>query len=244
MKDPLAFFTEVYGSVPDWAQMMHDYAPAALVQYTQLRDQILVEGALAKKDKELILVGINAARRYERTMLLHTKGALDAGASIEELASLLTTCIISRGIPSWIVGMEAIKYAITYVGQQASPNGPTEEQHEPLPQTAEDCLAYYTSDSGAVPDWVQQLYQTNPEVLVQYCQLRTVALSSGAVSRKLKELLLIGINAAERYPEGIRIHVAGARKHGASNQEIAEVALVAVLTAGIPAWIEVSEWIK
>jgi alkylhydroperoxidase/carboxymuconolactone decarboxylase family protein YurZ len=63
-------------------------------------------------------------------------------------------------------------------------------------------------------------------------------LREGQVSRKLKELVLVGINVAERYPEGVRIHIEGARAYGATDAELAECHLTAVLTAGIPAWFE------
>jgi len=52
----------------------------------------------------MALVGVNAARRYERSMLYHTKGALDAGSTVAELAEIFLPCILSRGIPAWLEG--------------------------------------------------------------------------------------------------------------------------------------------
>ncbi|HEY8528248.1 MAG TPA: carboxymuconolactone decarboxylase family protein [Paenibacillaceae bacterium] len=69
--------------------------------------------------------------------------------------------------------------------------------------------------------------------------MRQQLLRDGAVSRKLKELTLLGINLAERYPRGVKLHAEGARKCGASDEQIAETALTALLTGGIPAWFEV-----
>ncbi|WP_251555183.1 carboxymuconolactone decarboxylase family protein [Neobacillus muris] len=243
----LEFFERVYGQVPDWAAKMHYFAPKALEYYTKLRGEILVDGALSKKEKELILVGINAARRYERSMIYHTKGAIDSGATIEELADVLSVCIISRGIPAWFTGVEAIKYAISYCG-----DGETAAAEAAPALTEDDFFAsltdyngYYKQETGGeVPNWVKVLNQFNPACLERYTDLRRSVLRDDVVSRKLKELVLVGINVAEMYPRGIELHMKGAKRFGATDAEIADVSLVALLTAGIPAWFEGSDFLS
>jgi alkylhydroperoxidase/carboxymuconolactone decarboxylase family protein YurZ len=79
-----------------------------------------------------------------------------------------------------------------------------------------------------------------PGTLRDYANLRKLALSDGHVPRKMKELVLVGINLSERYPSGVSLHVTGARRLGATDTELADVALTCVLTAGIPAWFELS----
>ncbi len=242
MTNPIDFFKEVYGAVPDWVEKMNKYSSNSLQHYFNLRNNILVEGHLSRKEKELILVGINAARRYERSMIYHTKGALDAGATVVELSEILTTCIISRGIPAWLEGMKAIQYAEAYL-QKSSDQSVGNNAVVEL-QNAEDALVYYQEAMGAVPKWANLLNTYEPNVLVAYSNLRKEVLRDGSLSRKTKELLLIGINVSERYKEGTRIHVEGARKLGATDEEIAEVTLTALLTAGIPAWFEGSDFLE
>jgi alkylhydroperoxidase/carboxymuconolactone decarboxylase family protein YurZ len=236
----LEYFENVYGQVPEWASKMHQFSPAALDHYTALRNEILVKGKMQQKDKELILVGINAARRYERSMLYHTKGAIDAGATVEEIIEIISTCIISRGIPAWMTGVKAITYAL----EDLKGKYVNEPVHKEKGFTSvEECMNFFSNGSGNVPDWLSLLAKHNPDVLVQYCSLRKVVLKEQAVSRKLKELLLIGINVCERYKEGVELHVKGAKNFGATNEEIAEVSLVGLLTAGIPAWFEGSDFL-
>jgi alkylhydroperoxidase/carboxymuconolactone decarboxylase family protein YurZ len=239
----LEFFERVYGQVPDWVAKMHHFAPKALEYYTKLRGEILVDGALSKKEKELILVGINAARRYERSMIYHTKGAIDSGASIEEIADILATCIISRGIPAWFTGVKAIEYAVSYVGKEEFEVPPVDE--ESFFASLTDYHQYYEKEvGGELPNWVKVLNQFNPTALERYTDLRRTVLTDNVVSRKLKELVLVGINVAEMYPRGIELHVQGAKKFGATEAEIADVSLVALLTAGIPAWFEGSDYLS
>ncbi|PLT35179.1 carboxymuconolactone decarboxylase family protein [Bacillus sp. V5-8f] len=236
----LEYFEKVYGQVPDWAAKMHQFAPEALGYYTKLRNEILVKGTMAQKDKELILVGINAARRYERSMLYHTKGAMDAGATVEEIVDIISTCIISRGIPAWLTGIKAIQYAIEVMNNKRS----TERSEAGVCfQSVEECLSYYEQETGKIPNWIELLMEHNPDVLLQYSNLRNAVLKDHYVSRKLKELLLVGINVCERYKEGVSLHVNGAKKFGATDEEIAEVSLVGLLTAGIPAWFEGSDFL-
>jgi len=243
--DALEYFKQVYDEVPEWVAKMHRYAPKALEHYTLLRNEIMVDGALPKKEKELILVGINAARRYERSMLYHTKGAVDSGATVEEVADVIATCIVSRGIPAWLTGVKAVEYAISYTGEEGDSGASlsTGQLEENTCYTLEQCERYYEQEAGSIPGWVQILKQTNPAVLQKYTDLRSTVLRDHVVSRKVKELLLIGINVAERYREGVKIHVEGAKKWGATDAEIADVSLVALLTAGIPAWFEGSDFL-
>lgn len=238
----LRFFEQVYGEVPEWVQKMDHFSPQALEYYTKLRSAIMTDGAISKKHKELILVGINAARRYERSMLYHTKGAIDSGATIAEIADVLSVCVISRGIPAWLTGVNALQFAETY----AADNEDVYRSKELFNSfgTVEECDDYYVNETGKVPLWVQLLKKANSQALIQYSNLRTAVLSDHVVSRKLKEFILIGINVAERYKEGVKIHVNGAKKQGATDQEIAEVSLVALLTAGIPAWFEGSDFLE
>ncbi|CAM3246439.1 carboxymuconolactone decarboxylase family protein [Sporolactobacillus spathodeae] len=239
MADALGYFKEVYGEVPEWVAKMQQFSPEALDAYTRLRGAILVDGALSRKEKELILVGINAARRYERSMLYHTQGAVDAGAHLDELAEILSVCVISRGLPAWLEGIKSVKFASDYEKSKGkSVIVQPYQAKEANFQNIEQCLDYYKTQSHGVPTWVLQLEKSNPEVLIHYTNLRNATLNSGNVPKKLKELVLVAINTSERYQEGVRLHVDGARLCGATDAELAECHLTALLTAGIPAWFE------
>ncbi|MCL6516323.1 carboxymuconolactone decarboxylase family protein [Alicyclobacillus sp.] len=237
--DPLETFRRIYGQVPDWAEVMHEWAPEALRHYTALRMAVLEDGALARKDKELILVGINAARRYETSMLYHTQGAHDAGATAAEVAETVLTAVISRGLPAWLEGRKAVAFAVERERQmsgQTTVVAPSPAPAQRQMTTVEECEAYYRHAFGDIPGWASLMRDVQPDIFISYTNLRSACLRPGTLSPKVKELVLTGINAAERYPLGVEIHARGALEKGATRAELAECLLTAVLTAGIPAW--------
>ena len=64
----------------------------------------------------------------------------------------------------------------------------------------------------------------NPEFLEAYLQLRSVPFKGGPLEPKVKELILIAINAATThlYGAGVRRHIRNALAHGATAEEIVE----------------------
>lgn len=226
----------------DWARKMREVAPNAFESYTNLEKEILRDLALSKKDKLLILVGINAAGRYERGVMDYTKRALGEGASVGELVEILTPCILSRGIPAWFEGLKAITFALELVERDENPSA-----HQELPdfQDVHEVIEYFkTEANGIKAEWVTVLEQEAEQVLYHYGNLRASILKDGAVPRKLKEFVLVGINVAERYPKGIELHLNSARKLGATEAEISEVILTGMLNGGLPAWFEGSIFLK
>lgn len=240
MADALTFFKQVYGEVPEWVRTMHQQRPEALNDYLTLRRTVMDKGALSRKEKEWILVGVNAARRYERSMLYHTRGALDAGSTVSELAEILLPCVLSRGIPAWLEGYKALVYAEQYLGRRGGEE--TTEATATSITTVEEALAYFSGEAGGdQPEWVSVMNVYAPGALRDYANLRRLVLADGHVPRKMKELVLVGINLSERYPSGVSLHVTGARRLGATDAELVDVALTCILTAGIPAWFELSD---
>ncbi|BDG59842.1 carboxymuconolactone decarboxylase family protein [Caldinitratiruptor microaerophilus] len=229
----LQVFASIYGEVPDWVVALASASPKALVGYYDLRAAALPDGALPRRYKELILVAINAARRYEPSMLMHTRGAIQAGATAAEVVEILLPCILSRGIPAWFTGMKAVDLALQLAGASSPRGSSTADEVAPA---LSDALAYFKSDLGDVPAWAAALHAASPKAARAYAILRAAILRDGVLPRWVKELALAGVNAAERYPQGFELHARTALRLGATRQQLAETLLVAVLTAGIPAW--------
>lgn len=254
--DPIQTFKEIYGQVPDWVAAMNRFAPDALLHYTNLRMSIMEDGALCRKEKELLLVGVNAARRYETSMLYHTQGAIDAGATASEIADTVMTGVISRGLPTWLEGQKAVEYALDReragargngnagldgVGQQAAQFGTREttELH-----SIEACENYYDKNFGSLPDWARVMREHDEQVLIAYTNLRLQCLKQTELSAKFRELILVAINAAERYELGVDIHTKSAFAKGLTKEELTECLLTVVLTAGIPGWFMGYEYLR
>ncbi len=102
-------FKNAYGQVPDWAETISELMPELLEPWLQIRSKVIADGALPRKVKELILLGINLVRRYPSGIETHLRGALDAGATQEEVMEAIATAILSSAAPAMYSGPRALK---------------------------------------------------------------------------------------------------------------------------------------
>lgn len=85
------------------------------------------------------------------------------------------------------------------------------------------------------------LAQANPEAAEAFSAFSRAATKDGALSRKVKELIALGIAIAVRCKYCIAIHAQLAINAGATKEEMLEAAEVAVLMGGGPARTYVTE---
>ena len=210
---------------------MYEYRPDALDHYTGLRSAIMGDGLLSRKEKDLLLVGMNAARCYERSMLYHTKGAIDGGATIPELIEYLLVAYRHGGIESLQTGIQSVKYALSL-------NGLPEEK-VPYGVCNEHILSYFLSVVDEEDAWFVSNLLKAPEEL-----FNDLLLVRGLVSAKMKSLLMVGIHSTGLQGTEAGKWMEKARANGATEGELAEVGLICLLTAGIPAWFEASDSLR
>lgn len=63
---------------------------------------------------------------------------------------------------------------------------------------------------------------------------RTIKDVDGALDKKTRELVKLGISSVLGQKEGIKIHSQKAREFGASKEEIAEVVRIVFISSGVP----------
>lgn len=197
-----------------------------------LYESLLLDSEVSKKEKTLLLVGLFAARREERQMQYFVERAVEAGNSIMEIAELISSAIISRGIPTWLSGTEAITYAIELAG---AANVIVAEAEVSSFVSQEECISYYQSEFAILPKWIQYLVDYAPDTLLKYSNLRTTTLRDGTVSRLLKELLLYAINICDAYEKGISIHKTNAISLGANDAVLEEIKAICIYAVGLQA---------
>jgi AhpD family alkylhydroperoxidase len=74
--------------------------PGVMDAFTGMHSAVLIEGALGVKEKRLIMVGAAVAIRCEPCIRVHVKGALEAGASRDEVLEAAACGILMGGGPS------------------------------------------------------------------------------------------------------------------------------------------------
>jgi 4-carboxymuconolactone decarboxylase len=76
------------------------------------------EGALPRKTKELIMVGITCALGRARGVRLHSERALTVGASPREVLEAIEVAAIPGGMPGLWLGVETLQEVLRARGQQ------------------------------------------------------------------------------------------------------------------------------
>jgi 4-carboxymuconolactone decarboxylase len=75
------------------------------------------EGALPRKTKELIMVGITCALRANRGVRLHAERALALGASPREVLEAMEVAAIPGGMPGLWLGVETLQAILESQGR-------------------------------------------------------------------------------------------------------------------------------
>ncbi|WP_088009375.1 carboxymuconolactone decarboxylase family protein [Indiicoccus explosivorum] len=235
MSDALTYFKEVYGEVPGWVQKMHDYSPAVLHTYTGIRGEIMQDGALSRKEKDSLIASMNAARLYERSMIYHTKGAVDFGASLPEIAEYFLTAYLYKGDSALRTALSAISYALELNGKPA----PATENEAAADETLSRIIGWLEGEDTAFLKETLRVLKTGDRDA-----LEAKILSDGIVSSRLKHLNMAGNFIVELDGRGAVPWMERAREAGASEADLADVGYICILTAGIPAWFELSDSLK
>ena len=66
------------------------------------------DGALSRKTKELIMVGITCALRAQRGVRIHSQRALSLGATPQEVLEAMEVAAIPGGMPGLWLGVETL----------------------------------------------------------------------------------------------------------------------------------------
>ncbi len=74
------------------------------------------EGALPRKTKELIMVGITCAMLRPRGVRVHSERALNLGASPRELLEVMEVAAIPGGMPGLWMGVETLQDIVNKKG--------------------------------------------------------------------------------------------------------------------------------
>jgi alkylhydroperoxidase/carboxymuconolactone decarboxylase family protein YurZ len=96
-------------------------------------------------------------------------------------------------------------------------------------------LADFSQEFGKVLDPVAFLNEKNPELCAAFLNVHELTLNDGAVSKKHKFLIHASVTAAQHDREATVMHLTGAIKAGAGEQELLETAFTLIPVAGMPA---------
>jgi alkylhydroperoxidase/carboxymuconolactone decarboxylase family protein YurZ len=197
-----------------------EWDPVFVDQCVKMSNDPWTKNILPRKDVELISLAVNAActNLSDGGTRRHIRGALEAGASREEIlmilkiSSLLSIHTASLGAP---ILLEESKAA----GAKLSPKKPATTPVCDKMKAAGQWNAAWDSFFEIDPEWTEAIIAASLPVY-----------TSGIFTPKLAELLSIAVDASitHMYAPGTQRHIQSALKLGATMEEIMEVLKICV----------------
>ncbi|MDE1927938.1 MAG: carboxymuconolactone decarboxylase family protein, partial [Burkholderiales bacterium] len=202
-------------------------APYTVAGYALFREIVETDGAVAARFKGLFAAAAAVNKGHRELARRELERARAQGLPADEAASALILLASLRG-EATALAFGAILDAV-YGPREAAPAAPVAA----APGEAE---ANFKAYFGTVPAPLANLLALVPRGADGYYLMRKGTIDCNRLPRKLSELMLIAVLAADYSPMSAT-HVKGARVAGASEAEIAEAILCAVPAAGIAAWM-------
>ena len=100
-----------FGTVVEESKLLGKVAGEQWKAFGGLHHAVMQDGALDRKTKELIALGMSIAMRCEGCILSHARGAVKAGATQEELAEMAGVAMLLAGGPGSVYGGKALAAA-------------------------------------------------------------------------------------------------------------------------------------
>jgi alkylhydroperoxidase/carboxymuconolactone decarboxylase family protein YurZ len=195
-------------------------------------EPIFTDRALPAKIKLFALYLIGIVHGHDAVADHVLLRARRAGLTRAELIDGLMAGVLSRGITVFWKGQ---RWLDEFPEADDAARGPLAETPR---ASRESMLEYFAEVWGGIPRWLADLVDAAPDYFDGYFHHRSNVLRDGPLSRKHKELMIVSINAVDRYPFGIEHHMKGAFDGGATRAEVIESMLVAIAAGGMPAFIE------
>ena len=94
------------------SKILKDYKPEVFSDLKRLSEDVMKDGALSTKIKELTAVALSIAAKCEPCVKIHTRRALQLGATEEEIAEIIGVAVLLLGGPADIWPTEIINAEI------------------------------------------------------------------------------------------------------------------------------------
>lgn len=105
MKD----YKQVTSDIAEYIGHLRKLVPDAMTGFNQMSKGATQTGALDEKTKELIALAIGVSTRCDGCIGFHSKALVRLGATREEVAEVLATCVYMGGGPSLMYAADALR---------------------------------------------------------------------------------------------------------------------------------------
>jgi len=102
--------------VDEKAKELAAQIPDVMKALSELRAEVVKDGALSAKTKELMMIGIAVALRCEYCLWKHVPEAAQMGATREEILEAVSTAIVMAGGPAVAYGSMVVLQILDELG--------------------------------------------------------------------------------------------------------------------------------
>ncbi|MDG2427688.1 MAG: hypothetical protein P8M16_04610 [Acidimicrobiales bacterium] len=213
---------DIVGSA-GWLSELQAAAPVVDRALDSLAGALSEDGALSSQEKGLVVASIAATKTDLEGCRHWVESRCGDFSEWRMLAALL---FLSRG-------SMAAKTLLVATG--------TMDDNVVIPPTpdspgAEEIQKYFLEVFGQLPARVTLLQDHAPSALETYFLLRQGTLAGSSLDPMLAQLVLVGVNAADRQEDFAFEHGLGAVKEGASVAHLVEAGVCSMLYGGLASW--------
>jgi AhpD family alkylhydroperoxidase len=102
-------YAQITQSISENAGKLRKAVPSVMEGFSAMSKAALQDGALSKKQKELIALAIAVTQRCDGCIGFHTKALAGLGATREEVMETLGMCVYMGGGPALMYAADAVK---------------------------------------------------------------------------------------------------------------------------------------
>lgn len=211
------------------SNLLRRIAPFTLCGYSRFRRVVDEDGAIPARIKTLYVAVAATTKGYREMAQRELARARQLGLTFDEASSagIVLSSVRGEGAALAYLALLDAEYPDQVDGDAAMP------QIEVAPGQAADNFRRYF---GTMPPSLGKLLDLLPLGGDAYYLMREGTINGTPLGPKYSELMLVAVLAADYSPLA-SVHMKGARTAGASETEIAETLVCAVLTSGLSAWV-------
>jgi len=103
-------------NVDEKAKALAAQIPKVMKAFSGLRSEVVKDGALSAKTKQLMMIGIAVALRCEYCLWKHVPEAVQLGATRKEILEAVSTAIVMAGGPAIAYGSVVVLQILDELG--------------------------------------------------------------------------------------------------------------------------------
>jgi alkylhydroperoxidase/carboxymuconolactone decarboxylase family protein YurZ len=222
----------------EWLPRLESSTPKFVEGLARVSDVITRDGALPAGLKAMFAAAICAVKRDAELVDHFLALVAKAGIPREHVEGASVGLLISRGVTPHGLFVSAIDKAYGSPEPLAPSDGDATAEHD---ADVGGAYAYFRKYFGFVPDYVELLGDRAAKGLEGYFLMRESSLGETPLPARDMELMLCAVNAGEYQARFVAIHARGARRAGATEEQLVEAALTAMPFAGVASWLPAAQ---